>query len=85
MYNDKSYQLDKIELISFTQFNKCQDFKMLLKILTLLFVIIQKTRQEKERLLKFKNKLDALKQKVKDKDRAIQQKEKAAKKMVQLL
>ncbi|XP_078315914.1 uncharacterized protein LOC111129585 isoform X12 [Crassostrea virginica] len=41
----------------------------------------QKTRQEKERLLKFKNKLDALKQKVKDKDRAIQQKEKAAKKM----
>ena len=51
----------------------------------LLFVIIQKTRQEKERLLKFKNKLDALKQKVKDKDRAIQQKEKAAKKMVQLL
>lgn len=85
MYNDKSYQLDKIELISFTQFNECQDFKMLLKILTLLFVIIQKTRQEKERLLKFKNKLDALKQKVKDKDRAIQQKEKAAKKMVQLL
>lgn len=85
MYNDKSYQLDKIELISFTQFNECQDFKMLLKILTLLFVIIQKTRQEKERLLKFKNKLDALKQKVKDKDRAIQQKEEAAKKMVQLL
>lgn len=85
MYNDKSYQLDKIELISFTQFNECQDFKMLLKIPTLLFVIIQKTRQEKERLLKFKNKLDALKQKVKDKDRAIQQKEKAAKKMVQLL
>lgn len=85
MYNDKSYQLDKIELISFTQFNECQDFKIFLKILTLLFVIIQKTRQEKERLLKFKNKLDALKQKVKDKDRAIQQKEKAAKKMVQLL
>ena len=85
MYNDKSYQLDKIELISFTQFNECQDFKFFLKILTLLFVIIQKTRQEKERLLKFKNKLDALKQKEKDKDRAIQRKEKAAKKMVQLL
>ena len=58
---------------------------MQLKILTVIFVIIQKTRQEKERLLKFKNKLDALKQQVKDKDRAIQQKEKAAKKMVQLL
>ena len=85
MYNVKSYQLDKIELISFTQFNEFQDFKMLLKIVTLFFVINQKTRQEKERLLKFKNKLDALKQKVKDKDRAIQQKEKAAKKMVQLL